>query len=220
VIMRILSAAPAARLVCVLTLCVVAVYPTVAVAQNGTRAPADRMAVIDLKYILEHHQSFRAKMEQVKQNFETAREQLKVESQSIVEAEKLLSKLNVGTLEFDRQDEAVAQRKADWTVKANKLKKDIRNQESQILWEVYQEIIVTTTQYCQQNGIGLVLQFNGEEIDPNKTQNPQQVVGMMSRPIVYNSRHLDITGWILKALNERGGSPRVSASPPKQGVPR
>ena len=76
-----------------------------------------------------------------------------------------------------------------------------------------------TKRYCEENGIGLVIQFNGEPIDGKQ---PQEVVRGVSRPIVYNDPGMDITPHILASLNQpvdaRGAAGPLSGRQPI-GVP-
>jgi len=220
VLNRLFSASRTTRLFCLFSLCTIVLCPVIGSAQVAGGPAPSRMAVIDIKYILENHQRFKSSMEQMKTQFEAAGKQLQEERNRIVQMDKQLSELNPGTPDYNQLEERITRMKADWTVKANKLKKDIRNQESQILWNVYYEIQTETKRYCEQNGIGLVVQFNGDKIDSHR---PEQVVKGMSRPIVYNAQQLDITPWILKALHSGGRAaapgPRVGDRPAtKQGV--
>ncbi|NIL98434.1 MAG: hypothetical protein GTO53_11085 [Planctomycetales bacterium] len=213
---RLFSASRTTRLFLLFSLSTFGLYSATGWGQVAAGPPPSRMAVIDIKYILENHQRFKSSMELMKKQFEAAGKELQDERNQIVQMDKQLSELNPGTSDYNQLEERITRMKADWTVKANKLKKDIRNQESQILWNVYYEIQTETKRYCEQNGIGLVVQFNGDEIDSHR---PEEVVKGMSRPIVYNAAQLDITPWILKALH--GGArpavpaPRVGG---KQGV--
>ncbi len=209
---RIFSALRTARLFLVLMVCAIGLYAIRGQAQVAGGPPPSRMAVIDIKYILENHQRFKASMEQMKTQFEADGKGLQEERNRIVQMDKQLSELNPGTPDYNKLEEQITRMKAEWTVKANKLKKDIRNKESQILWNVYYEIQTETKRYCEQNGIGLVVQFNGDKIDSNR---PEEVVKGMSRPIVYNAQQLDITPWILQALHNGRPAAQVGS---QQGV--
>jgi Skp family chaperone for outer membrane proteins len=212
---RLFSASNSARICYVLVLVAIAAYPVVAWAQTAGTPVQNRIAVIDIKYILENHLRFKGDMERLKTRFEAAGKQLQTERTRIIDMEKQLVELNPGTTDYNQLEEQITRLKAEWTVQANKQKKDIRNSESQILWNVYYEIKTETKRYCEQNGIGLVIQFNG---DPIKNNQPQDVVRGISRPIVYNARSFDITPVILRALNAGGARPAGPIAG-RQGVP-
>ena len=172
-------------------------------AQNGTPVQS-RIAVVDIKYILENHNRFKQAMEGLKTQFDQAGEQLKAERLQINEMEMKLRELKASTPDFNQLDEKINRAKAEWTLKANKQKKEIRKTESQILWKVYYEVKTETKLYCEKNGIDLVISFNGDPIDPEQ---PQQVVRGVSKPIVYNHPGIDITPHILASLNNQQRPP-------------
>ncbi len=168
-------------------------------AQNvGT--PQSRVAVIDIKYILENHAGFKQSMEGLKSQFDKAGEELKAERLRINQLEQQLQTLKPSTQDFNQLDEEVNRAKADWTLSANKQKKEIRKKESEILWTVYYQVKTETKRYCEQNRIDLVISFNGEPIDPEQ---PQQVVRGVSKPIVYHHPGIDITPHVLASLNNQ-----------------
>ena len=168
-------------------------------AQN-VGVPQSRVAVIDIKYILENHVAFKQAMEGLKVQFDQAGEQLKAERLRINELEMKLRELKPSTQDYNQLDEEVNRAKADWSINANKQKKEIRKRESQILWKVYYDVKTETKRYCEQNRIDLVISFNGEPIDPAQ---PQQVVRGVSKPIVYHQPGIDITPHILASLNNQ-----------------
>ena len=161
------------------------------VAAQGVSPPPNRIAVLDVKYILENHVRFKQAMEELKDRFSKAGEGLKAERMRIGEMEMKLRELKPSTPDYNDLDEQINRAKAEWTLNANKQKKEIRKSESQILWNVYYEVKTETKRYCEQNGIGLVIQFNGEPID---SKQPQDVVRGVSRPIVFNDPQISWAG--------------------------
>ncbi len=189
------------------------------VAAQGVSPPPNRIAVLDVKYILENHIRFKQAMEELKDRFSKAGEGLKAERIRIGEMEMKLRELKPATPDYNDLDEQINRAKAEWTLNANKQKKEIRKSESQILWNVYYEVKTETKRYCEQNSIGLVIQFNGEPID---SKQPQDVVRGVSRPIVFNDPQMDITPHVLASLNKPvgGQQPNVPLSGRQQVPPR
>lgn len=187
-----------------------------ACAQN---APS-RIAVIDIKYIVDNHVRYEQDREGLKVHFEKKSTALNSEREAILKMEAELKKYKINSAEHVALEEKIQRAKAEWTLKANKLKKEFNKSEAQLLWNVYYEIKTETKRHCDLNGIGLVIQFNGDPID---SQQLQAVVVGVNRPIVYNNQKLDITPIILGALNPSPGpnpNPRPVNARLKQGVPR
>ena len=128
-------------------------------AAQNVGVPQSRVAVIDIKYILENHVAFKQQMEGLKVQFDKAGEELKAERMRINELEMKLRELKPSTQDYNQLDEEVNRAKADWSINANKQKKEIRKRESQILWTVYYEVKTVTKRYCEQNRIDLVISF-------------------------------------------------------------
>ena len=186
---------------------ITAVFNLSAVNQTNAQnvgAPQSRVAVIDIKYILENHVGFKKEMEGLKSQFDEAGEELKSERLRINNLEMKLREVKPSTLDYNQLDEEVNRAKSEWTLNANKQKKEIRKTESKILWDVYYEVKTETKRYCEQNRIDLVISFNGEPIDPEQ---PQQVVRGVSKPIVYHHPGIDITPHILASLNNQTAGP-------------
>ncbi len=167
----------------------------------------DRIAVIDVKQILEQHVRFKQSMNALKQRFEAVSKQLNEERQQIVKMGEKLSQYEPNTANYNATEEQIQRAKAEWAINAEKHKKEFRNSESYILWNVYKEITLETQRYAQVNGIGIVIQFSGQSVDPNK---PTEIFQGITRPIVYNAPHLNITGPVLNQLNKGQVAPRVS----------
>lgn len=199
----------------VASLAVVAVNAHPAAAQAPRSSVGGDVAVIDVAYILKNHRRFEQAKNQLTTQFETAAKALEEEKKEILQMQQGLAKFNPGTPDYRRLDEQVTQRQADWNVKANKHRKEIQERQASILANVYVELTNVVKQYSMQNGIGVVIQFNGEPIDPNKTFDTAQAI---TRPLVYVAPNRDITPHILGLINQNGGNSGVSNLP--QGVRR
>ena len=66
--------------------------------------------------------------------------------------------------------------------------------------------------YAQQNNIGLVLRFNGDQVNPDR---PEAILKAINKPVV-SQNNIDITPDVLALLN-RGGSPGGVAPAANQG---
>jgi Skp family chaperone for outer membrane proteins len=179
----------------------------------GAPPPNDGVRVIDVKYILDHHTRFQAAMKNLKKDFEATTRRLQEEKEKIIDREKRLSDYVPGSPEYKQLDESIAQSKADLSLWADKQRKEIRSRESEILWNVYYEIQTAVKTYCERSGVGMVIQYNGEPIDPRK---PTAVAQGIARPIVYVAQNRDITPIILDMCVR--GAPQVNPDG-RQGVP-
>ena len=194
---------------------IVGLAPPEASGQVGASPAGEHIAVIDINYLLKKHVRFNQAMEGLKQQFKNSKERVEREQKALVELQEKQRKWNPGTAEYRQLDEEITRRHADVTAMATHLKKDIRNQEAQIFSSVYYEITTEVEKYARANNIGMVIQFNGDKIDPN---DPQQVFNGIRRPIVYVAQNRDITPVIRDLLNRGANVPRANLDDRRQGV--
>ncbi len=201
--MKTLFSAAIAALICA------SLATPVATAQftQGVNAPKYHIAVVDMNFIFMEHASFKAEMERLKTQMEGIENKLKTDRDQIANAEQRLATLNPGTPDYKTLDDQIAQAKAAFNLKMNRERKTLMEQESKLYYTTFTQVSGVIQQYAQQNQIGLVLRFNGDEIDPNK---PQELLKAINNPIIYQNS-IDITGDILARLN--GAAPGVATNP-------
>jgi hypothetical protein len=101
-----------------------------------------------------------------------------------------------------------------------KLRKDFLEREAKVYYQTYLEVVGTVNDYAKRQGIGLVLRFNGEPIDPNRRDD---VLREINKPVVMQD-NIDITGDILMLLNrdqlrmQQGGTQQQATRPTQ--IPR
>lgn len=158
--------------------------------------------VVDVTYIFKHYQRFTTSMESMKKEMEGADGQLKSERDTIAEKERAREQYNPGAPEFKQVDEEIARLKAEFQLKAGKIRRDFLEKEAQVYYQTYQEVSNAVQYYAQQHNIGLVLRFNGDAIDPN---NREDILRAINKPVVFQN-NVDITPDVLALLN-RGATP-------------
>ncbi|MEM9352394.1 MAG: OmpH family outer membrane protein [Planctomycetota bacterium] len=169
--------------------------------QNSAGANANRfgIAVVDVPYIFKNYQAFDAKMKALKTEKETADTSLKGERDAIQAKEAEKGQFNAGTPEFRQADEDIARMKAEFTLKLQRAQKDIIEKEAKVYYQTYLEVNNAVSYFAQQNNIGLVFRFNGEQVDPNRRED---VLRGINKPVVFQN-NVDITPDILALLNRR-----------------
>jgi Skp family chaperone for outer membrane proteins len=175
-----------------------------------TQAPAaapvtDGVRVIDIKYIFQHHNRYKAAADAMKQEFEAAAQRLKEERTAIMNLEKQVKDLVPNSPDAKRLDDELVRRKTEWNIQSQKQQSDFQSRSAEMSWHVYSEIQAAVQQYCRQNNVGLVLQFNGDPVD---TRRPDKIGAAMGRSLVYVAPNRDITPYILEMLrNPPPGNP-------------
>ena len=176
-----------------------------ATAQNASpSANASRygIAVVDVSYIFKNYAKFKSAMEGMKSEMQAVEGQLKGDHSAIAAKEEERKQYNPGSPEFKQRDEEIARLKAEFQLKAGRIRNDFLEREAKVYYETYLEVSNAVQYYAQQHNIGLVLRFNGDQIDPNLRE---KILQAINKPVVYQN-NIDITPDVLALLN-RGGGP-------------
>lgn len=188
-----------------------------AIAQQASpSANASRfgIAVVDINYIFKNYAQFKTAMEGIKADIQQAESKLKVDREAIQGKEEQAKQYQPSSPEFKQLDEEVARMKADFNIKAGRTRKDFQEREAKVYYQTYLQVSSTVEYYAQQNNIGLVLRFNGDQINPDR---PEAILKAINKPVV-SQNNIDITPDVLALLN-RGGSPGGVAPAASRGAP-
>lgn len=124
----------------------------------------------------------------VQKDFEQQLQRLQEQSQQ-------LSLLKPGTPDYQRLEETLVSQKAMIQGQIALKRKEFVQKEAHLYFNAYHEISDEVAYYCQQRGISLVLNFNGDNI---KEENPDDVARGISNKVVFYNKNLDITPEILR----------------------
>ncbi|MCA9261405.1 MAG: OmpH family outer membrane protein [Planctomycetales bacterium] len=174
------------------------------------------IAVVDISYIFQNYPKFTRTMESMKTEMTTAEDSLKSERDRVQKMEEHRNTLKPGTDDFKRLDEELARQKADFNIKAGAIRRDFLEKEAQVYYQTYLEVSQVVNSFARNNNIGLVLRFNGDQIDPSRRED---VLRAINQPIMFQN-NIDITPDVL-ALLSRGGAavPGGQANRPNNGRP-
>jgi Skp family chaperone for outer membrane proteins len=176
------------------------------------------IALLDISYVFKNHTRFKGMMEDMKADVERAENQVKAEKEAITKLAERLQEFRKGAPDYKQMEEELAKRQADLSVQVQLQKNEFLQREAKIYHTVYQEIWQATDYYCKQNGVDIVLRFNGDPVDVDR---PDSVLAHINKPVVWYQKNLDITPVVLQDLNRTAINPSAAGrpQPPRQGVP-
>src|SRR4051812_3880604 len=171
----------------------------------GANASKYNIAVVDISYIFKKHERFKATMEQMKAEMEKIEGELKADREKIAAQEQQRNQFNQSSAEFKKMDEDIARQMAEFNLKMGKLRKEFLEREAKVYYQTYLEVVDAVKYYAKRQGIGLVLRFNGEPVDPNRRDD---VLREINKPVVVQDQ-IDITPDVLVLINrdQSGGQP-------------
>ena len=152
----------------------------------------------------------------MKKEMETAEGQLKADRDLVQSKEEQRNQYNVGSPEYKQLDEEIARLKAEFNLKAGRIRKDFLEREAKVYYQTYLEVSNAVQYYAGQHNIGLVLRFNGDQVDPNRRED---VLRAINKPVVHQNS-IDITPDVLALLNRGGAGGIAPAAANKQPTKR
>ena len=174
------------------------------------RGAGSQVAIVDLTYIFANHVRFKALVEQMRHDVETAEADLKTAKEAIEKAAEKIDDFNRNSPEARQLEEELAKRQADLQVQVNIQKRNFMEQEAKIYLSIYREVLDHVKYHSERAGYKLVLRFNGDPLDGEDLQGVMQ---QLNRQVVYYDRTIDITPLILDACNANEGAPRPNRQP-------
>lgn len=169
------------------------------------------IALLDISYIFKNHTRFKAQMEAMKADMERTQATMNKERDAIQQLGEQLKGMPTGTVEYKQLEQHVAKRSADLNVQAQLQRKEFLLRETKTYHTVYKEVQQVVDYYAKDNGIGLVLRFNG---DPADSGDPEGVLRYINGDVIWYAQGMDITPVILQRLNGR-----ALTTDSREGVP-
>ena len=125
------------------------------------------IVVIDINYIYEHHERFKADMEAFKGQVQAADNKLKADYNEIQKMGEQLKDFSVGSPDYKRLEEEATKLTVQFNVKKASQAKELMEKEGAMYFGLYREIQQELQYFAKQNNIRLILRFNREPVDPN-----------------------------------------------------
>ena len=171
----------------------------------GANAARYGIAVVDISYIFKKSPTFNAQIEVLKGEMKTADDSLKADRDALVAMEEKRNTLKPGSAEFKTLDETLAHQKAEFSIKQGTIRRDFLEKEAAVYFRSYTEVSAAVQYFAQQNNIGLVLRFNGDQVDPAQRED---VMRAIMQPIVHQN-NIDITPEVLAIISRGAGGGAV-----------
>lgn len=157
-----------------------------------------RLAVINVQKVFKDNAKFKNLMDGLKSTVEEKDKELRAKDD--VRRAKIASVQNVKVqADRDRIEKEVRDIQFDMEKTQKRYQQEFMQREADIYSAVYKEMTDLLSQYCQQYQIHLVMRTTTES-DPN---NPQAVLQMVYRDVVYHHPNLDLTQVITDGLNQQ-----------------
>jgi Skp family chaperone for outer membrane proteins len=167
----------------------------------STVSAQQKVAIVDIGLIFKSHVTFEQQLNGLKTEAEAFKTRSMQAQQSLMEKAQLLqqSEIKPGTIEFKNEETSIAQESAAMEVDQKDTMRALMQREAQLHFRTYQAVNEVVQQYCDRNGIQLVLKYDSSKIDPG---NPRSVMQKVNGNVIYHVPQNDITDQIIARVNQ------------------
>ncbi len=152
------------------------------------------IALVDVNYIFKKHVRLKGQLTDLQAEATKVQKDFEGQLQHLQEQGQVLSQYKVGSPEYTQLEEKLVTEKANIQGQIALKRKEFVQKEAHLYYNAYREIGEEVKFFCQQHGITMVLNFNGDQIHE---ENPDEVARGISNKVVFYTENLDITRYIL-----------------------
>jgi Skp family chaperone for outer membrane proteins len=184
------------------TLSVSTFAPPTASAQpaEASHPPGHRVAVIDVGYIFKNLPAIKAEVSKVQSDLKNYEKEFKQKRDEMMQAVTELKKMKVGTPEYARQEEHVANLDSKLRLETRHKHHEFGSAEAKVYYDSYQRIATAVKAIATHNNINLVLRFDSADMDLEQSDSVAR--GIM-RNVVFHDRSIDITDTVMQYLEQQ-----------------
>ncbi len=161
------------------------------------------VALCDVGLIFKNHPEFTQSLAALKQEADQFKISANQIQQQLIQKAEVLKQYEPGSNEFNQAETRLAQESAAIEVEQRDAMRKLMQREAQLHYDTYIEVTSIISEYCQEQGIQLVLRYNSEEAQPN---NPQSIMQAVNGSVIYYQSQKDITPIIIQRIAQAKGS--------------
>lgn len=170
--------------------------------QPSMQASLPNIALVDVGYIIKKDVRLKASLTELKAEGDRVGKEFEEQAKALQEKAKPLapgSPLKPGSPEYNQLEEQLSSEKATLQAKVTMKRKEFMQKEAHLYYNAYLEISQEVKYYCEQRGIVLVLNFNGDAIHEENPQEIMAAIATPTKPVYYKKdSSLDITPFVMQ----------------------
>ncbi len=161
------------------------------------------VALCDVGLIFKNHPEFTQKLAALKQEADQFKVTANQVQQQLAQKAEILKQYEPGSAEFNQAETKLAQESAAIEIEQRDTMRKLMQNEAELHYETYVQVTQFIGDYCQENGIQLVLRYNSESTEPN---NPQSIMQKVNGSVIYYQNRKDITPIIIQRIVQATGT--------------
>ena len=168
------------------------------------------IGLVDVNYIFKRHARLKTQLQELQDEATKVQKNFEQQLQGLQEKGRELNGYKPGTEQYQHLEEQIVSQKAIIQGQIALKRKEFVQKEAHLYFNAYREISDEVNNFCLQHGLSLVLNFNGDSIHED---NPDDVARGISNKVVFYSKNLDITPYILPRFIDRPQGASTQNSP-------
>jgi Skp family chaperone for outer membrane proteins len=181
-------------------------------APTAPRAVAAVFGAIDLDRVFKDYEKVKDQSEKFKAEALARQQELTRLVEQGKSAAAQLEKINRNSPDYQKWDNEVTKIKAELEAKRGQFEREFAKKESDTLAALYNEVSQMTAAVAKQRGMTFVVKVTN---DPPQGDDPQTVMAVMAKTVVYNDPSADITNDVVRYLNYNYQKTKSAASDPQ-----
>ncbi len=175
----------------------------------GSNAAAQtRVAIVDIGAVFKSHAEFTQRLDALRAEAEQFKSASQSQQQQLMQKAEVLKQYSPGSLEFKQAESSLAQESAALEVEQRDAMRKLMQTEAKLHFDTYAQVNQLIADYCDQQGIQLVLRFNGDPMDP---KNINTIMQRVNGSIVFYEPDRNITTQIIGTLPQSTRSADLGA---------
>ncbi len=156
-----------------------------------------KVAIVDIGLVFKNHPDFSNQLEALSRQAEQFKAQTQQLQQSFQQKVDVLNQYEKDSADYREKEAELAKESATMEVNQRSKMRELLTEEARLHFDTYVEVSNFISQYCQENGIQLVLRYNSEEMDP---KDPESIMQRVNGSVIYHHAGNDITNVITQRI--------------------
>ena len=162
-----------------------------------------KVALCDVGMIFKSHPEFSQNLAALKEEADQFKANATNIQQQLMQKAEVLQQYEPGSTEFNQAETKLAQESAAIEVEQRDVMRKLMQREAQLHYDTYVEVTKFIADYCQEQGIQLVLRFNSQE---QEADNPQAIMQKVNGSVVYHRNQNNITATVIQRIAQAKAS--------------
>jgi Skp family chaperone for outer membrane proteins len=158
-----------------------------------------KVGVVDIKFIFMHYKLFNEKMAAIKTKVETAEAKISNQQEEIKKLTDQSKNESTPADERAELDKKVVERQSLLQAECAIQKQEFQRLETAVYADCMAAVDRHIAEYARKHGVHIVMRVT---VDPPNQNDLNEIRGALSKNVLYFDSNLDVTPWIVKALNE------------------